>query len=103
MALRVLVDGVALPDDDARAFWSRFSIHMEEHHGDLAGFAKAEGFASVHPETHDGMPVLVVSRTAPQRAYANAPRVSSGSQRHQTPPNGGSQSSRKHAKHRKSR
>jgi len=78
MSLRVVVDGVPMPEAEARAFWGRFSAYLEEHHGDLAGFAKAEGFASVHPETHGGAPVLVVSRTAPQRAYANAPKRPAG-------------------------
>jgi hypothetical protein len=45
---------------------------MEEHKGDLAGFAKAEGFASVHPELHGGEPVLIVSKTAAQKPYASA-------------------------------
>ena len=35
---------------------------MDAHQGDLAGFAKAEGFASVKPETRAGSAVLVVSR-----------------------------------------
>ena len=75
-ALGVIVDGVALPEADARAFWERFSAHMEDHRGDLAGFAKAEGFASVHPETRGGRPTLIVSKTAAQQPYANAPNRS---------------------------
>ena len=71
--LGVVVDGAALPEAEARAFWARFSAYMESHKADLAGFAKAEGFASVHPETHGGNPVLVASRTAPQRKYTKAP------------------------------
>lgn len=71
--LAVVVDGVALPEVDARAFWDRFSRHMEDNPRDLAGFAKAEGLASVHPEMGAGGAVLVGSTTAPQRAYANAP------------------------------
>jgi len=67
--MRVLVDGVALPDDEARALWQRFSDWMEEHKGDLAGFAKAEGFASVHPGVAGGRPVLHASRTAAQKPY----------------------------------
>jgi len=74
-ALAVIVDGVALGDDEARAFWRRFSAHMEANEGDLAGFAKSEGLASVHPEMRAGRAVLVASRTAPQRAYGNAPVV----------------------------
>jgi hypothetical protein len=72
-ALAVIVDGVALEEDAARALWERFSAHMEANKGDLAGFAKAEGFSSVHPEMHSGRAVLVVSRTAAQRAFGKAP------------------------------
>jgi hypothetical protein len=78
--LRVRVDGDLLPDDDARAFWERFSAHMEAFRGDLAGFAKAEGFASVHPGIEGGRPVLVASRSSPQKAYATVPEgATSGS------------------------
>ncbi len=73
MPLRVLLDGTPLADADARALWQRFSAWMEEHPSDLGGFARAEGFASVHPELHGGEPVLVVSRAVPQRPYAAAP------------------------------
>jgi hypothetical protein len=73
MALRVLVDGTPLAEPVARAFWQRFSAWMDEHKGDLAGFAKAEGLASVNPELHGGEPVLVASHTAPQVAYTTAP------------------------------
>jgi hypothetical protein len=75
-ALAVVIDGAPLPDDEARAFWGRFSAYMDAHKGDLAGFAAAEKLASVHPETRGGRAVLVGSRTAPQRAYANAPQRS---------------------------
>jgi hypothetical protein len=77
-ALGVLIDGAPLPDDEARAFWKRFSDWMEEHRGDLAGFARAEGFASVHPEMHVSGPVLIASRTAPQRPYSVAAKRTSG-------------------------
>jgi hypothetical protein len=73
-ALRVLVDGVALPNDAARAFWTRYSAWLDGRAGDLAGFATSEGLSSVHPEMHGGAPVLVASHTAPQRAYSSAPR-----------------------------
>jgi hypothetical protein len=76
--LAVLVDGAPLAEEDARAFWKRFSAYLEEHRGDLAGFAKAEGFASVHPETRGGVPTLVASRTEGQRPYANAPNRKEG-------------------------
>jgi hypothetical protein len=68
--LEVLVDGVALPEEEARAFWKRFSDHMETNKGDLAGFAKAEGLASVHPAMGPEGARLVASRSAPQRPYA---------------------------------
>jgi hypothetical protein len=73
MPLRVLLDGTPLAEPEARALWQRFSAWMEGHPSDLAGFAQAEGFASVHPELHGGEPVLVVSRSAPQRPYDTAP------------------------------
>ena len=72
--LIVLVDGAPLPGEDARAFWRRFSDWMNEHPGDLAGFAQAEGMASVRPEIHEGTPALVASRTAAQTPYASAPK-----------------------------
>jgi hypothetical protein len=79
--LQVLVDGAPLADDAARAFWRRYSAWMDEHAGDLAGFAKSEGLASVHPEMHGGAPVLVASHSAPQRAYSSAPRRPAESKR----------------------
>jgi hypothetical protein len=71
--LEVLIDGAPLPDAEARAFWGRFSAHMDEHKGDLAGFARTEGLTSVYPEHRQGRAVLVGSRTAPQRAYGESP------------------------------
>ena len=73
--LGVLVDGVPMPDDDARALWERFSAWMEEHRGDLAGFAAREGLASVHPGVDNGRPVLLASKTAAQRPYGPAASV----------------------------
>jgi hypothetical protein len=73
VTLRVLLDGKPLGESEGKALWTRFSAWMETHQGDLAGFARQEGFTSVHPELHDGEPVLVASHTAPQRPYANAP------------------------------
>jgi hypothetical protein len=70
--LTVIVDGVPMPDDEARAFWTRFSEHMEKNKGDLAGFAKAEGFASVRPAMGPEGAQLVVSRTAKQEPYGKA-------------------------------
>jgi hypothetical protein len=89
-ALSVVVDGAPMPAEDARALWARFSAYMESHHGDLAGFAAAEGFASIHPEVRGGKPVLVASRAAAQRPYATAPVVK------QNPPTGGTGGSPTH-------
>src|SRR5579883_1503294 len=72
--LRVVVDGSELAEQEARELWQRFSAWMDRHHGDLAGFARAESLASVFPEVHDGEPVLVASRTTSQRDYTTAPR-----------------------------
>lgn len=73
--LRVIVDGVPLPPEEARAFWGRFSAHLDAEKGDLAGFAAREGFASVRPAVEGGRPVLLVSRTEAQTPYADASRV----------------------------
>jgi hypothetical protein len=70
--LRVLLDGEPLPDEEAIAFWKRFSAWMDEHPSDLAGFARSESLSSVHPEMRGGAPVLVASRTAPQKPYTTA-------------------------------
>lgn len=71
MALRVVVDGAPLPDDAARALWKRFSEHMDAHKGDLAGFAKAEGYASAHPAMGPEGAELRLSKHAPQGPYRN--------------------------------
>ncbi|MBX3186227.1 MAG: hypothetical protein KF819_04395 [Labilithrix sp.] len=68
-ALVVVVDGEPMEEASARALWARFSAWMEEHRGDLAGFARQEGFVSVHPGVEGGRPVLRVSNTTPQQAY----------------------------------
>ena len=68
--LGVLVDGTPMPEADALSFWERFSDWMEEHRGDLAGFAAKEGFASVHPGVDGDKPVLRVSKSAGQQPYA---------------------------------
>jgi hypothetical protein len=60
-----------MPADDARAFWGRFSAYMEANKGDLAGFAKQEGFASVHPSMGPSGAVLLVSRSSAQRPYVS--------------------------------
>jgi len=68
--LAVLVDGTPMVEKEALALWERFSAWMEEHRGDLAGFAVQEGYASVHPGVDGDQPVLRASRTAGQRPYA---------------------------------
>ena len=73
--LLVRADGELMPEADARAFWKRFSDHMEQHRGDLAGFATSEGFASVRPAVENGSAVLIASHSEAQVAYTN---VSSG-------------------------
>ena len=73
--LRVLVDGTPLPPEEARAFWARFSAHLEAEKGDLRGFAEREGFSSVRPSVEGGRPVLLVSRTVAQTPYADASRA----------------------------
>lgn len=62
--LAVIVDEAPLPDEEARALWIKFSEHMDEHRGDMAGFAKLHGYVSVAPEVRKGEPVLVVRTTA---------------------------------------
>ena len=80
-----------MPDAEALALWDRFSAWMEEHRGDLAGFAAQEGYASVHPGVDGDRPVLRASKTAGQRPYA---AVKSGDGRagseHPTAGSGGS-------------
>jgi hypothetical protein len=109
VSLAVLVDGIAMPEDEARAFWSRFSAYMEEHKGDLAGFAKQEGFASVHPSMVGGGAALLASRTAPQKAYRSVEKAggkeggAGGSPDHQrvsADPPGGRRSTGKKSKRR---
>jgi hypothetical protein len=70
--LSVVIDGVRVEAEAARAIWRRFSDYMEEHRGDLAGFARAEGFLSAHPQSDVGGAVLVLSHTAAQAPYGQA-------------------------------
>ncbi|MCC6555003.1 MAG: hypothetical protein IT372_18700 [Polyangiaceae bacterium] len=70
--LAATVDGAALPDDEARALWTDFSRHMDEHRGDMAGFAKLRGWSSVTP-THQGGRAVLVARTQ-EGPPAPAPR-----------------------------
>ena len=67
--LSLVVDGVVAPAEQARATWQRFSEYMEAHRGDLAGFARTEGFLSAHPRSDGGKAVLVLSHTEPQEPY----------------------------------
>jgi hypothetical protein len=73
--LAVVVDGVPLPPNEAHALWRRFSEWMEEHRGDLAGFAAREGFKSIHPAVEGGRPVLRASHVEAQRPYTSAARA----------------------------
>ena len=79
--LSAQVDGAALPEAEAHALWDRFSLWMEEHRGDLAGFAAQEGFASVQPGVDGDRPVLRASRTATQKPYAPVRAESAGGDR----------------------
>jgi hypothetical protein len=72
--LKVLVDGRELETEEGVAFWKRFSAWMDEHEGDLAGFARSEGLVSVRPEMHGGGPVLVASHREAQKPYVTAPK-----------------------------
>ena len=83
--LGALVDGTPLAEAEAHALWDRFSLWMEEHRGDLAGFAVQEGFVSVHPGVDGDKPVLRASRTAAQKAYAPVRPEGAGGD----PPRGG--------------
>jgi hypothetical protein len=77
--LAVIIDGSPVPEEEARTFWARFSEHMDANAGDLSGFARKEGFASVHPEARSGVAVLIVSRSAEQRPYGSqSPMGSTG-------------------------
>jgi hypothetical protein len=58
-ALAVVLDGRSLDDAQARQIWLEFSRHMDEHEGDLDGFARIKGWASVKPEHRAGQAVLV--------------------------------------------
>lgn len=59
--LAVLLDGKPLAEDEARTLWQAFSVHMDEHEGDLGGFAAQKGWSSVKPEYRAGQAVLVVT------------------------------------------
>ncbi len=79
--LSAQIDGAPLPEPEAHALWDRFSLWMEEHRGDLAGFAAQEGFASVQPGVDGDRPILRASRTAAQKPYAPVRAESAGGDR----------------------
>jgi hypothetical protein len=70
-ALLVRVDGELLHEKAARDLWRRFSAYMDEHHGDLGGFAKTEGFTSVRPSFEQGAAILLASHVEAQSPYRN--------------------------------
>ncbi|MCK6590264.1 MAG: hypothetical protein L6Q76_22080 [Polyangiaceae bacterium] len=78
--LAVHVDGVALSEDEARELWTKFSQHMDENKGDMAGFAKLCGYARVSPEARKGQAVLVIQTTegAPTAEPARPERAPNG-------------------------
>lgn len=79
--LVVLADGRTIEGDEARAIWTRFSQYMDEHHGDMDGFARTEGFTSARTEHRAGQAFLILSsREAAQSisSPSSAPRPSPG-------------------------
>ncbi len=66
--LACVIDGVTLPEEDAKALWKEFSEHMDEKRGDMAGYAKKKGWFSVAPEYRGGKAVLVIRTTATARS-----------------------------------
>ena len=80
--LTVEVDGRPLPPEEAKVIWTRFSIWMDDHRGDLAGFAQREGWQRVRPEARGAGAVLVVSTgKGTQRSASATPPRSRGRQR----------------------
>jgi hypothetical protein len=62
--LAAMIDGALVPDAEARALWKEFSEHMDEHRGDMAGFARKKGWFSIAPEHRQGKAVLLVQTSA---------------------------------------
>ena len=58
--LVVEIDGRSVAELEASEIWRAFSAHMDEHQGDLTGFAKLRGWKSVAPIYRRGCAVLVV-------------------------------------------
>ncbi|KYF66923.1 hypothetical protein [Sorangium cellulosum] len=72
--LAASLDGAPLSDEEARDLWTRFSRHMDEHRGDVAGFARENGYVSVTPTFEHGRALLVVRTTeAPPEKPAPRP------------------------------
>lgn len=72
--LAATIDGTPLSDEEARDLWTRFSRHMDEHRGDAAGFARANGYVSVTPTFDRGRALLVIRTTeAPPEPRATRP------------------------------
>jgi hypothetical protein len=65
------IDGALLPEKAARDLWARFSVYMEEHRGDLAGFARQEGLTSIRPSFEAGAAILLGSHSEAQVPYRN--------------------------------
>jgi len=74
--LAVLVDGIALDAEAARALWTEFSAHMDENKGDVIGFAGKKGWQSVAPEFRQGKAVLVVKTGAAAARRPSKPKPS---------------------------
>jgi len=85
--LACVIDGVTLPEEDAKALWKEFSEHMDEKRGDMTGYAKKKGWFSVAPEFRDGKAVLVIRTTATARSLppAQAPQKPRPQQQNQKP------------------
>jgi hypothetical protein len=72
--LAVMIDGQLMAEEEGRALFREFSEHMDVNRGDMAGFAKKKGWASVLPEYQKGKAVLVVWTTAaPSPAQRHSP------------------------------
>ncbi len=89
--LLVRIDGELLQEKAARDLWARFSAYMEEHRGDLGGFAKQEGLTSIRPSFEAGAAILLGSHSDAQVPYRN---VSSESDPPAKDPNDAVRSSR---------
>ncbi len=66
--LSAFVDGVALPEEEARDLWKRFSEWMGENKGDISGFGKKNGYTQITPEYRGGRAVLIAYTKEPPPA-----------------------------------